>query len=48
MNTADRVRAHSAQELNRQIDQEIGDRVHSYATRSREEVTARIGELDRE
>ena len=48
METADRVRAHSGQAQNRKVDQEIDERVHSYAARSREEITARIAELDRE
>ena len=48
METADRVRAHTGRAQNRQVDQEIDERVRSYATRSREEITARIAELDRE
>ena len=48
METADRVRANTSEEINRRIDQEIEDRVRGYAKRSRSEITRRIEELDRE
>ena len=48
METADRVRANTSEEINRRIDQEIEDSVREYAKRSRSEITRRIEELDRE
>jgi len=48
METADRVRANTSEEINRRIDQEIEDRVREYAKRSRSDITRRIEELDRE
>lgn len=48
METADRVRANTSEEINRRIDQQIEDRVREYAKRSRSDITRRIGELDRE
>ncbi len=48
METADRVRANTSEEINRRIDQEIEDRVREYAKHSRSEITRRIEELDRE
>ena len=48
METADRVRANTSEEINRRIDQGIEDRVREYAKRSRTDITHRIEELDRE
>jgi hypothetical protein len=48
MESADRVRANTSEEINRQIDREIDARVREYAKKSSEEITRRIGELDRE
>ena len=48
METADRVRANTSEEINRRIDQEIEDRVREYAKRSQSEITRRIETLDRE
>jgi len=46
--TADRVRAHTDVEINRQLDEETARRVHSYSQASAAEVSARIDELERE
>ena len=46
--TADRVRQNTALEINARLDRETEDRIGYYATRSREEITNRIRELDRE
>ncbi|MCL7421657.1 MAG: hypothetical protein M8364_12215 [Methylobacter sp.] len=46
--TADRVRSSSSQAINRQIDREIEARIRRFATRSKEDITHRIWELDRE
>ena len=48
METADRVRANTAEEINRQIDSDIDARVREYDTRSRADITRLIEELDRE
>jgi hypothetical protein len=48
MKSADRVRAHTSENINRRIDQDIERRVREYAQRSSEEITRRIDELDRE
>ena len=48
METADRVRANTSEEINRRIDQEIEARVREYSTRSPSDITGRIEELDRE
>jgi hypothetical protein len=48
MEKNDRVRANTAQEINRQIDLEIESRIRKYAQRSSEDITRRIRELDRE
>jgi hypothetical protein len=48
VDTSDRVRASSSVAVNRQIDREIEARVRRYAARSREDITHRIWELDRE
>jgi len=48
VDTADRVRASSSQAINRHIDREIEARVRRYSARSREDITRRIWELDRE
>jgi hypothetical protein len=45
---ADRVRANSAEEINRQIDRAIDRRVQQYESRSPAEITRRIDKLDRE
>jgi len=44
----DRVRAHTAPDVNRRIDQETQRRVEKYAHRSARELTRRIEQLDRE
>ena len=44
----DRVRANTSEEINLSIDRAIDDNVRRYATRSKAEITHRIGELDRE
>jgi hypothetical protein len=46
--TADRVRANTAPEINRELDAEAKRRVEAYAHRSEAEITRRIAELDRE
>lgn len=46
--TADRVRAHTAPEINRRLDEETAKRVEQYARCSVEDITRRIEELDRE
>lgn len=48
MESADRVRANTSEEINRRIDREIDVRVKEYAKRTREDITRRINELDRE
>lgn len=48
METADRVRANTSEEINRRIDQEIEARVREYSKRSGSAITSRIDELDRE
>jgi hypothetical protein len=48
MESADRVRANTAEGINRQIDRDIELRVREYATRGRADMTRRIEELDRE
>ena len=48
MGDADRVRANTADEINRQIDRAIEARVREYAQRSVSEITCRINKLDRE
>lgn len=48
MENADRVRANTAQEINREIDRETDSRVRKYAEKSPVEITRRIEELDRE
>ncbi len=48
MENADRVRANTAQEINREIDREADSRVRKYAEKSPVEITRRIEELDRE
>ncbi len=48
METADRVRANTVDEVNRQLDRDVDIRVRDYASRSREDITGRIEELDRE
>jgi hypothetical protein len=46
--TTDRVRAHTAQEINQKLDAEAAQRIQQYVHRSAEEITERIEELDRE
>jgi len=48
MENADRVRANTAEEINRQIDHGIETRVREYSQRSESEITRRINELDHE
>jgi len=48
MESADRVRVNTSEEINRRIDREIDARVREYAARSPADITRRIGELDRE
>ena len=44
----DRVRANTAPAVNRRIDQEMRDRIVSFASRTPEEISHRIAELDKE
>ena len=44
----DRVRAHTAPDVNGRIDDTMRDRLFSYSTRSDAEISARIDALDRE
>lgn len=44
----DRVRQNTSVRINARIDREIEDRVRDYATRSKDEISGRIEELDRE
>ena len=46
--TRDRVREHTAQEVNASIDDAMRDRLFRYSTCSDQEITARIEALDRE
>jgi hypothetical protein len=46
MENADRVRANTAEEINRQIDREIETRVREYSQRTESEISRRINELD--
>lgn len=46
--TADRVRQHTSPDINVRIDREAEERISYYATRSKEEITSRIRELDSE
>jgi hypothetical protein len=48
MESADRVRRNTSEDINRQIDKNIEARVHEYAQRTPEEISRRIDELDRE
>jgi hypothetical protein len=48
MESADRVRANSSEEINRQIEREMEARVREYEQRSPGEISRRIDELDRE
>ncbi len=48
MEIADRVRAHTAPEINRRLDEETAQRVANFARASNADLTARIHELDRE
>jgi hypothetical protein len=44
----DRVRENTAQYVNEELDERAEDRVRGYAASSREEITARIKELEKE
>jgi hypothetical protein len=44
----DRVRKHTADDVNERLDRALSERVRAYAGRDREEITQRIAELDRE
>jgi len=46
--TADRVRQNTAPKINNRIDQAMMKRVWEYAKKSKEEISARIAELERE
>lgn len=46
--TSDRVRRNTSPKFNQRIDQAAMKRVWDYAKKSRDEITARIAELDRE
>jgi len=46
--THDRVRGHTAPEVNRRVDHEAQRRVARYANSTAKELTSRIKELDRE
>ena len=48
MENANRVRANTSQEINREIDREADSRVREYAQKTPVEITHRIDELDRE
>ena len=48
METADRVRANTSAEINREIDRDADARVREYAQKTEVELTGRIDELDRE
>jgi hypothetical protein len=48
MESVDRVRANTYEKINLRIDREIDARVREYAKKSSQEITRRIGELDRE
>lgn len=45
---SDRVRENTAQYVNEQLDERAADRVRGFARSSREEITARIKELEKE
>lgn len=46
--TADRVREHTAPEINARIDREITEKLHRLAAQSNHEITGRIRELEHE
>jgi hypothetical protein len=48
MENADRVRANTDEQINRQIDREIDARVRQYDQKNSDEITGRINELERE
>jgi hypothetical protein len=48
MESTDRVRANTSEEINRQIDRDIDARIREYAQRSSSDIARRIDELDRE
>jgi hypothetical protein len=45
---ADRVRAHTSDEVNQELDRTMQESVHSYDGQSRAKISRRIDELDRE
>jgi hypothetical protein len=45
---ADRVRSHTAEELNRAVDRDTRQCIQAFASRDREQVTRHIQELERE
>ena len=45
---SDRVRAHTAQELNQKLDDQAAQRIQQYTRRSPDDMDRRIAELDRE
>lgn len=48
INEADRVRAHTAEEVNLEIDQAIRCSIQTYAGQSHEAISGRIAELEQE
>lgn len=48
MESADRVRANTSEEINRRLDRELEARVRGYEQKGVAEITKRIDELDRE
>lgn len=44
----DRVRSHTAPEVNAEIDQQIVDSIRSFSTQSKQNIDSRITQLDRE
>lgn len=48
LNFQDRVRDHSSEAINRSIDKSIEENIEYYASKSKEEISKRIAELDRE
>jgi hypothetical protein len=48
MSNTDRVRAHTAPEINRYLDEQTAERIEKYAQAGTAEITARIEELDHE
>jgi PAS domain-containing protein len=46
--STDRVREHTAEQVNEGLDRALSERVQAYAGRSEEEITQRIAQLERE